>query len=294
MIASATSASCHSKKSSTHGHRDDGEHVLEEEDQAVAEEEAHALQVDGRARHQLAGLVAVVEAEREPHEVRVERAGACRTRPPSAWLARDQAAADHQQRRGRGRARRSAPTKSQSFCWSCGRARSSITAPVSQTSAIAAACEPTASTTETTSEPAVRPQEPEQPGERAGGSGRSPHPANLARRRLAEARELARGRAPRRAREPVAVRARRSSQPLAPDGWGSGIDRRAVELEAARRRTRSSARQAEQPPRSRARRPATISGGRSSSSSQSRQNAQSSCSRGVGVRSPRPDGAAPG
>ena len=45
------------------GDRDDGEGVLEEEDQSVAEEEPHALQVDRRARHQLAGLVAVVEAE---------------------------------------------------------------------------------------------------------------------------------------------------------------------------------------------------------------------------------------
>ena len=55
-----------------HGHRDHRQHVLEEEDQAVAEKEADALQVDGRTRHQLPGLVAVVEAEREPHEVRVE------------------------------------------------------------------------------------------------------------------------------------------------------------------------------------------------------------------------------
>ena len=53
-----------------HGH--DGERVLEEEDQAVAEEEADALEVDRRTRHQLPGLVAVVEAEREPDEVRVE------------------------------------------------------------------------------------------------------------------------------------------------------------------------------------------------------------------------------
>ena len=56
------------------GHRHDGEHVLEEEDQAVAEEEADALEVDGRARHQLAGLVAVVEPEREADHVRVEAA----------------------------------------------------------------------------------------------------------------------------------------------------------------------------------------------------------------------------
>jgi len=47
-----------------HGdHRDDRQHVLEEEDEAEAEEEAHRLQVDGGARHQLPGLVPVVEAE---------------------------------------------------------------------------------------------------------------------------------------------------------------------------------------------------------------------------------------
>ncbi len=56
------------------GHRHDGEQVLEEEDEAVAEEEADALEVDGRARHQLTGLVAVVEAEREADHVRVEAA----------------------------------------------------------------------------------------------------------------------------------------------------------------------------------------------------------------------------
>ena len=56
------------------GHRHDGEHVLEEEDEAVAEEEAHALQVDRRARHELARLVTVVEAERQPHELRVDAA----------------------------------------------------------------------------------------------------------------------------------------------------------------------------------------------------------------------------
>ena len=72
MIASAISASSHSTKKSTTVTESDGEDVLEEEDQAVAEEEADALEVDGRARHQLAGLVAVVEAEREPDEPRVE------------------------------------------------------------------------------------------------------------------------------------------------------------------------------------------------------------------------------
>ena len=39
-------------------HGDDGEDVLAEEDEAVAEEEAHRLEVHGRARHELAGLVA--------------------------------------------------------------------------------------------------------------------------------------------------------------------------------------------------------------------------------------------
>ena len=53
-------------------HRDDGERVLEEEDQAEAEEEADRLQVDGRPRHQLARLMAVVETEREPQQVRVQ------------------------------------------------------------------------------------------------------------------------------------------------------------------------------------------------------------------------------
>jgi hypothetical protein len=42
--------------------------------QPVAEEEAHPLEVDGRPRHELPGLVPVVEAEREPDEVRVHPA----------------------------------------------------------------------------------------------------------------------------------------------------------------------------------------------------------------------------
>ena len=71
--ASATSASFHEIDEEQHPDADDGEDVLEEEDQPVAEEEAHALEVDGRARHQLPGLVAVEVAEREPHELRVER-----------------------------------------------------------------------------------------------------------------------------------------------------------------------------------------------------------------------------
>ena len=78
------------------GHRDDGEHVLEEEDEPVAEEEADALEVDGRPRHQLAGLVAVVEAEREPDEVRVEAVPQVEL-DAERLLARDEAAARHQQ-----------------------------------------------------------------------------------------------------------------------------------------------------------------------------------------------------
>ena len=76
---------------------DDREDVLEEEDQAVAEEEADALQVDGRAAHQLTRLVPVVEAVGETDELRVER------RPhvhldEQRLLARDQPAAGHHQR----------------------------------------------------------------------------------------------------------------------------------------------------------------------------------------------------
>jgi len=79
-------------------HRDDREHVLEKEDQAVAEEEAHALEVDRRPRHQLAGLVAVVEAEREPHEVRVEALPHVHLYV-ERLLAGDETAAEHERRR---------------------------------------------------------------------------------------------------------------------------------------------------------------------------------------------------
>ena len=60
-----------------HDHRDAGEHErergLQDEHEPVAEEEAHRLQVDGRARHQLAGLLVVEEAELEPLQVAVEQ-----------------------------------------------------------------------------------------------------------------------------------------------------------------------------------------------------------------------------
>ena len=54
------------------GDDDDRDDVLREEDEPVAQEEADGLEVDRRARHELARLAAVVEAEREPEEVRVQ------------------------------------------------------------------------------------------------------------------------------------------------------------------------------------------------------------------------------
>ena len=89
---------------------DDREDVLEEEDQPVAEEEADALQVDGRAAHQLAGLVAVVEAEGEPDELRVERRRACparRAAPACRRSAGGPTSSARVPRRARRRSRRS-------------------------------------------------------------------------------------------------------------------------------------------------------------------------------------------
>jgi hypothetical protein len=51
---------------------EDGHDVLREEDQPVAEEEPHRLQIDRRAGHELARLAPVVEAEREPQQVPVQ------------------------------------------------------------------------------------------------------------------------------------------------------------------------------------------------------------------------------
>ena len=51
---------------------DDRDDVLREEDEPVAEEEAHGLEVDRRSGHELSRLASVVEAERQPQEVRVE------------------------------------------------------------------------------------------------------------------------------------------------------------------------------------------------------------------------------
>ena len=77
--------------------RDDRQDVLEEEDEAVAEEEAHRLEVDRRAREELARLVAVVEAEREAEELGVE--GVAHVELDAERLpAGDQAAAGHEER----------------------------------------------------------------------------------------------------------------------------------------------------------------------------------------------------
>jgi hypothetical protein len=80
-----------------------GQDVLEEEDQPVAEEEPHALQVDRRTRHQLPGLVTVVEAEREANEVRVDPLAHVHL-DVERLLAGDEPAAEHQRRRGKAEA----------------------------------------------------------------------------------------------------------------------------------------------------------------------------------------------
>ena len=83
---------------------DDRHDVLGEEDQPVAEEEPHRLQVDRRPRHELPRLVPVVEAEREPQEVPVELVPEV-VLDPERLSARDQPPSDHERRRGRRRAR---------------------------------------------------------------------------------------------------------------------------------------------------------------------------------------------
>ncbi len=77
------------------GHRHDREHVLEEEDEAVAEEEADALQVDGRARHELSGLMAVVEAVRQADEARVQVAAHVHL-DVEGLLAREESSPEHE------------------------------------------------------------------------------------------------------------------------------------------------------------------------------------------------------
>jgi hypothetical protein len=80
-----------------HDHRraDDRQHVLEEEDEAVAEEETDSLEVDGRAGGS-GRLVPVVEPEREPEQLRVERVAHV-VLDGERLAARDQAASGHEQ-----------------------------------------------------------------------------------------------------------------------------------------------------------------------------------------------------
>ncbi len=78
-------------------HRDRGEddrqRGLGDDHEAVAEEEAHGLQVDGRARHELAGLLAVEEAELEREQVAVDLVAQV-VLDAERDLARDEAAHD--------------------------------------------------------------------------------------------------------------------------------------------------------------------------------------------------------
>ena len=265
-----------------HGHhRDDGEHVLEEEDQAEAEEEADRLQVDGRPRHQLAGLVAVVEAEREPQQVRVQPLAHVLL-DPERLPAGDDPAAEHQRRlddagpRSRRRSRRAprcraAPRSPRSPRRRGGRSRSPPPARGRRGSSRRAATSGTAA------------------GSRAGGR------TCGGRGRRSLVRMYPRQLAPHvdeSLAEPGAVR--RVVEPAARAG---GMRQRDHDRVAAREALADRARSASPSPSSRfsASPPTvTIRSGRSSSSSQSRQNSQRSCSRGVGVRSPRPEAGRPG
>ena len=83
--------------------RQDREDVLEEEDESVPEEEADALQVDRGARHQLAGLVAVVEPERQADEMGIEALAQIHL-DRERLLTGDQPARGHQERAGKAQA----------------------------------------------------------------------------------------------------------------------------------------------------------------------------------------------
>src|SRR3954465_7814319 len=78
-------------------HRRDRQHILEEEDEAIAEEKADSLEIDGCPRHQLSGLMTVVEAEREPDEMGVHLAPHVHL-DVECLLSGDQAPAGHEQR----------------------------------------------------------------------------------------------------------------------------------------------------------------------------------------------------
>ncbi len=72
MIASPISASCQSNTNMTTVTPASVITCWKKKIEPVAEEEADGLEVDGRPRHQLAGLVPVVEAEGQALEVRVQ------------------------------------------------------------------------------------------------------------------------------------------------------------------------------------------------------------------------------
>ena len=81
------------------GDADDRHHVLEEKDEAVAEEEADRLQVDRRAGHELTGLVPVVETEGEAEQLRVQRVPHV-VLDAEGLSAGDEAAPHHEERAG--------------------------------------------------------------------------------------------------------------------------------------------------------------------------------------------------
>ena len=118
-------------------HGQHGENVLEEEDQPVAEEEANTLQVDGRARHQLAGLMPVVEAEREPDEMGVEPLAHVHL-DRECLLPGDEPAPRHEGGAQHAEAPRSSRRTSTALPASCGAIALSITRFVTPTSAICA------------------------------------------------------------------------------------------------------------------------------------------------------------
>ena len=172
------------------GHRDDREHVLEEEDQAVAEEEAHALQVDRRARHQLAGLVAVVEAEREAHAGARRARGACRTRrraPGGRRSGGGRPSAPRARTRPRARRRRASRASGDRVSRAPCRSR-----PRSARRARSRALRADGEHDRDDQRELVRAQEAEQPGERVAITRDLLHPRNLAIRLVAmDSSELA-------------------------------------------------------------------------------------------------------
>ena len=281
--------------------RDDRQHVLEEEDQPVAEEEAHALEVDGCAAHQLAGLVAVVEAERQPDE-------ACVHGAPHVHLdverlpAGDDPAAEHEQRSGDPENDDRRDGLPELVRVVVDERLVDHVAPGDPDQRDRAGLGAHGEDDRDDQPGAVGAEESEQPEEGRAVLRLLCHRSNLAAGPYAAA---GRRRAPRAyasrsssVRTSASARSSRArfaaacGQLLAPDGWGSGTT--TAPSRSNRSPTHSvssvlpSIRRSARPPT------VTIRAGRSSASSRSRQCSQSSCSRGVGVRSPRPEAARPG